>query len=83
MTDDQLISAAVGAIHRLEAGRTPSDPFCAPRVDSLERRRVEGATVLFESETSHSRIEITIHRETGDVHSATFALPPKHATPTI
>jgi hypothetical protein len=83
MTDDELISAAVAAIHRLEARRSPTDPFCALRVDSLERRHVEGATVFFESETSHSRIEITIHHETGEVQSATFALPPPHATPTI
>ena len=83
MTDDELIQRAVGAIHRLEARREPDDAMRALKVDSLLRRRVEGSTAYFESDTSHAHIEIEVDRERGEIVQASFTGEPPHSRPTI
>ncbi|MEY2485447.1 MAG: hypothetical protein QOH39_1095, partial [Verrucomicrobiota bacterium] len=61
MTDDELVSRALDAIHRVEPRREPTDQFRALQVDSLLRRHVAGSTVHFESDTAQARIEITVN----------------------
>ncbi len=76
MTDHELITHVVGALRRLEALRPGGDPMRPVTADSLPRRRIEGATMHFESDTSHAHIEVGLGRESGEIGSVTYYLPP-------
>ena len=83
MTDDQLLARAVEAIRQYEGRREADDPFRALRVDSLHDRWVEGSTVFSVGAHPNARIEMTVDRETGEIVTSTFSMPPPGATPTI
>ena len=83
MTDEQIIARAVAAIRRYESCREPDDPFRALKVDSLLHRRVEDSTVHFIGGHPAERIEMTVDRETGEIVTSTFSMPPPAAKQTI
>ena len=76
MTDQELIGHVLGALRRLEGGRSEGDPMRAVTADSLLRRRIEGGTIHFESDTSHAHIEVGVDRESGEIGPVTYYLPP-------
>ena len=84
MTDGDLIRSVVTRLRRLEsragehdiAGRKVS-------VDLLPLRRVDGATVWFESDTSRAHIEVVVDRVSGEITSSSYFLPPPEAAPPI
>jgi hypothetical protein len=76
MSDDELIAKAVGALRRQEARRSDGDDMQSVTVDSLPRRRIDGTTIHFDSDTTHAHIEVVMERESGEIVSATYPLPP-------
>jgi hypothetical protein len=80
MTDDDLIAKTTEALRRLEARRTEEDDMRAVTVDSLPLRRIEGTTIRFEREGTQAHIEVLVKRDSGEIISASYFLPPPFAT---
>ena len=77
MTDDELIAKTVGALRRAEARGALSDDLRSVTVDSLPRRRIDGATIYFESDTTKKFIEVAVERDSGKIVSVSYFLPPQ------
>lgn len=76
MTEDELITKTVGALRRLEARRAHDDDMRSVTVDLLPRRRIDGATLHFENDTTKENIEVVVERDSGEIVSVTYTLPP-------
>jgi hypothetical protein len=84
MTDDELITSVAASLRTLES-RADGDDIAGRKVsvDSLPRRRIDGATVRFESDGTRAHIEVIVDRASGEIVSASYFLPPAAATRVI